>query len=222
MPRLVRSVRNGKPCIIRPISKRDEVKLQQFFQAVPEQERLFIKKRPTDIRVVREWCLKSDFEKNLVLLLLDGNRVAGEVTLHQRQGGWKRHIGVVTVLTHPDYRGVDAAKILVEQIIDETSRANASYAFSTGLAEIVPVPTGVIQLDLSAAVFRNWSTDRDSVGQDWKLWCERGYLDFLCPSTGGWPQIWDVPHDELAVADLLLHAVVEQGDLAAPTHRRHR
>jgi len=19
------------------------------------------------------------------------------------------------------------------------------------------------------------------VGQDWKLWCERGYLDFVCP-----------------------------------------
>lgn len=34
---------------------------------------------------------------------------------------------------------------------------------------------------LSAAVFRNWPTDRDSVGQDWKLWCDRGYLDFLCP-----------------------------------------
>ncbi|MEI7733532.1 MAG: hypothetical protein WCO56_28440 [Verrucomicrobiota bacterium] len=25
-----------------------------------------------------------------------------------------------------------------------------------------------------------WS-DRDSVGQDWKLWCDRGYVDFLCP-----------------------------------------
>jgi uncharacterized lipoprotein YddW (UPF0748 family) len=23
--------------------------------------------------------------------------------------------------------------------------------------------------------------DRDNVGQDWKLWCERGYLDFVCP-----------------------------------------
>ena len=34
---------------------------------------------------------------------------------------------------------------------------------------------------VSAAVFRNWPTDRDSVGQDWKLWCERGYLDFVCP-----------------------------------------
>lgn len=36
-------------------------------------------------------------------------------------------------------------------------------------------------LRVSAAVFRNWATDRDGVGQDWKLWCERGWVDFLCP-----------------------------------------
>ena len=34
---------------------------------------------------------------------------------------------------------------------------------------------------VSAAVFRNWPIDRDKVGQDWKLWCDRGYLDFVCP-----------------------------------------
>jgi len=34
---------------------------------------------------------------------------------------------------------------------------------------------------ISAAVFRNWPADRDSVGQDWKVWCDRGYLDFVCP-----------------------------------------
>jgi uncharacterized lipoprotein YddW (UPF0748 family) len=34
---------------------------------------------------------------------------------------------------------------------------------------------------LSAAVFRNWPADRDSVGQDWRFWCERRYLDFVCP-----------------------------------------
>jgi uncharacterized lipoprotein YddW (UPF0748 family) len=36
-------------------------------------------------------------------------------------------------------------------------------------------------IKLSAAVFPNWRTDRDEVGQDWKLWCEKGYLDFVCP-----------------------------------------
>lgn len=37
------------------------------------------------------------------------------------------------------------------------------------------------KIRISAAVFRNWAVDRDGVGQDWKLWCERGYLDFVCP-----------------------------------------
>ena len=36
-------------------------------------------------------------------------------------------------------------------------------------------------IKISAAVFRNWPADRDSVGQDWKLWCDKGYLDFVCP-----------------------------------------
>jgi len=36
-------------------------------------------------------------------------------------------------------------------------------------------------IKISAAVFRNWPADRDSVGQDWRLWCQQGYLDFVCP-----------------------------------------
>ena len=36
-------------------------------------------------------------------------------------------------------------------------------------------------IKISAAVFRNWPVDRNAVGQDWKLWCDRGYLDFVCP-----------------------------------------
>lgn len=34
---------------------------------------------------------------------------------------------------------------------------------------------------ISAAVFRNWPVDRDSIGQDWGMWCEQGWLDFVCP-----------------------------------------
>jgi uncharacterized lipoprotein YddW (UPF0748 family) len=37
------------------------------------------------------------------------------------------------------------------------------------------------KIKISAAVFRQWNTDRDSVGQDWKLWCDKGWLDFVCP-----------------------------------------
>lgn len=36
-------------------------------------------------------------------------------------------------------------------------------------------------IQISAAVFKDWPLDRDSVGQDWKLWCDKKYLDFICP-----------------------------------------
>ncbi len=36
-------------------------------------------------------------------------------------------------------------------------------------------------IQISAAVFNNWPVHRDSIGQDWKLWCESGWLDFVCP-----------------------------------------
>jgi len=36
-------------------------------------------------------------------------------------------------------------------------------------------------IKISAAVFPDWAGARDDVGQDWKLWVERGYLDFVCP-----------------------------------------
>ena len=45
--------------------------------------------------------------------MLHGKKIIGEATLHQRVGGWKRHVGLITVLTHPEYRGRDVAKILV-------------------------------------------------------------------------------------------------------------
>ncbi len=36
-------------------------------------------------------------------------------------------------------------------------------------------------IKISAAVFPNWLADRDAVGQDWRFWCQQGYLDFVCP-----------------------------------------
>jgi GNAT superfamily N-acetyltransferase len=110
-------LRDGTACVIRPLGKRDDAKLQKFFLAVPEVERLFIKQRVTDRALLREWCRNADYELNLPLLMLHRTKAIGEATLHQRQGGWKRHIGLVTVLTHPDYHGRDVAKTLVEEII---------------------------------------------------------------------------------------------------------
>lgn len=108
-------LRDGTVVTVRPLEKRDEAKLHTFFLAVPEEERLFIKQPIYGRDIFRDWCRRPDFERNLPLLMLHGNKIIGEATLHQRVGGWKRHIGLVSVLTHPGYRGLDVAKILVAE-----------------------------------------------------------------------------------------------------------
>jgi GNAT superfamily N-acetyltransferase len=112
------TLKDGLECVIRPLGKKDELKLHKFLLVVPEIERLFIKQNVTDRTMIREWCQHADFESNLPILMLHKNLVIGQATLHQRPGGWRRHIGVVTVLTHPDYRGRDVAKILVEHLVE--------------------------------------------------------------------------------------------------------
>lgn len=108
-------LRDGTPVTIRPLNNRDEARLHKFFLVVPEEERLFIKQPIYERKMFHEWCRRPDFERNLPLLMLHGNKVIGEATLHQRAGGWKRHIGLIGVLTHPGYRGRDVAKILVAE-----------------------------------------------------------------------------------------------------------
>src|SRR5215467_2805112 len=114
-------LKDGLACEVRPLAKRDETRLYKFLVTVPEEERLFIKHPVSDRALVREWCSKIDFQSNLPLLMLVGSQVIGQATLHQRPGGWRRHIGVVTVLTHPEYRGRNVAKLLVDQLV-ETAR----------------------------------------------------------------------------------------------------
>jgi GNAT superfamily N-acetyltransferase len=71
-----------------------------------------------DRATTRAWCSHPDFDRNLPLLMLHGKKIIGEATLHQRVGGWKRHIGLITMLTHPDYRGRDVSKILISELIE--------------------------------------------------------------------------------------------------------
>lgn len=111
-------LKDGSAVTLRPLRRHDEKKFHEFFQAVPEQERMFIKHRVTDLAVISDWCQNIDLGRNLPLLALSGDKIVGDATLHQQLGGWKRHIGRVSVLVHPQHRGRGLAKALVHEIVE--------------------------------------------------------------------------------------------------------
>ena len=112
------TLKDGSTCVLRPLCKEDEERFHEFFLSVPEAERMFIKHRVTDPQVIRDWCQNIDLGRNLPLLALMDGRIVGDATLHQQLGGWKRHIGRVSVLVLPKYRGRGLARALVTEIAD--------------------------------------------------------------------------------------------------------
>jgi len=109
-------LKDGSTCQVRPLQREDEKEFLRFFQAVPAPERMFIKHRVTEPAVIKEWCQKIDLGRNLPLTAWFGSKIGGVATLHQQLGGWRRHIGRVSVLVLPSYRGRGLARALVTDI----------------------------------------------------------------------------------------------------------
>jgi GNAT superfamily N-acetyltransferase len=120
------ALKNGSGCVLRPLEAVDEESFYAFVLAIPEQERMFIKHRVTDRTVIRDWCQNIDYGRNLALLALSGDRIIGDATLHQQLGGWRRHIGRVSVLVHPDFRGQGLARALINELVDIASQTGLS------------------------------------------------------------------------------------------------
>jgi len=110
-------LKDGAGCELRPLRQEDEKTFHAFFRDVPEAERMFIKHRVTELQTIRDWCRNIDLGRNLPLLALMDGKIVGDATLHQQLGGWKRHIGRVSVLVHPKYRGRGLARALVNEIV---------------------------------------------------------------------------------------------------------
>jgi GNAT superfamily N-acetyltransferase len=111
-------LKDGAKCKCRPLRKDDEKAFHEFFMSVPPPERMFIKHRVTEPEVIRDWCRNIDLGRNLPLLAVLDGKIIGDATLHQQLSGWKRHIGRVSVLVHPQYRGRGLARSLVMEVVE--------------------------------------------------------------------------------------------------------
>jgi GNAT superfamily N-acetyltransferase len=111
-------LKDGSPITLRPLKPADEKAFHTFFVGVPDQERILFKHRVTDPAVIREWVQRLDYGKVLPVVAFAGDNLVADASLHQTLGGWKRHIGRISVVVHPAIRGKGLAGLLVNELID--------------------------------------------------------------------------------------------------------
>jgi L-amino acid N-acyltransferase YncA len=135
------TTRAGLKLNLRPLKATDCDAYHALFKAMPEADLMYIKHRVGDIETVQGWCEAIDLGHNLPLLALDGAKIIGAATLHQKLGGWRRHIGRISVLTDPSYRGNGMGYALTREIIDLARQSGLQRLEAEFIAEQVSALT---------------------------------------------------------------------------------
>lgn len=103
--------------VIRPMTPEDEEGLLAFFQALPEEERFFMKEDVASSLVVRRWVRELDYNRALPLLALVDGDVVAEATLMRSRAAARRHVGELCVQVHPDYRSLGLGTVLMHHLM---------------------------------------------------------------------------------------------------------
>ena len=184
-PKVVQ-LKDGTKATLRPLRRDDEKELHQLFLDIPEQERMFIKHRVQDVKVIRDWCQNIDYGRNLPLVGLLGGKITGVATLHQQLGGWRRHIGRVSVLVHPKFRGRGLARTLVSEILDIARRAGLEKVEAEFIGEQAAAAKMFALLDFRELLrLEDYVKDMQAISHDYILMGLELKTDEEYTSAGG-------------------------------------
>jgi GNAT superfamily N-acetyltransferase len=164
------TLKDGAKATLRPLHQADEKDFHQLFLGIPEPERMFIKHRVMDLKVIHDWCNDIDYGHNLPLVALMGGKIVGDATLHQQLGGWKRHVGRVSVLVHPEFRGRGLATRLVSEIIEIARNAGLEKVEAEFIGEQEPAIKMFAMLGFSQIVrLDDYVKDMQAISHDYIL-----------------------------------------------------
>ena len=111
------TLKDGSVISIRAMTKNDINALHDFFQHIPEDDRLFLKHDVADKKVIEAWAKSLDYNTVLPLLAFDkDNKIVGDATLHMKDYGWSRHIGEIRIVVARAWRSKGVGLALSKEI----------------------------------------------------------------------------------------------------------
>ena len=97
-------LKGGEEAVIRPLKKDDEPLLQQFYRAIPEEDRWFMRYDVMDPKVINKWIAGIDEGHVFSTIATVGKRIAGHASLHMRGFGSTAHVGRFRIMVALDFR----------------------------------------------------------------------------------------------------------------------
>jgi RimJ/RimL family protein N-acetyltransferase len=111
-------LKDGARVTLRPMVKEDREKLLTFFRGLDARELNFLRNDVRDPAVIDHWVNHIDYNRVFPLVAEAEGRIVGDVTLHMRKVGWKRHLGNVRVVVAKDFQNRGLGTLLINEIVE--------------------------------------------------------------------------------------------------------
>ena len=115
-PRTV-TLKDGRSIVLRPLTHDDFDKLLTFFQALPEEDRLFLRDDVRDPELVRKWTKDLDLGRVIPLVALDATEIVASGSLHLMPYRWMSHVGHMRLVTARTHRHQGLGGLIAAELV---------------------------------------------------------------------------------------------------------
>ena len=95
-------LKDGVEAVIRPLAGADEQALGDFYQALPADDRWFMRYDATDPAVIRNWI--SDPERIFSIVAVVDDMIVAHARLHMRESGCYQSMARLRIMVRQEYR----------------------------------------------------------------------------------------------------------------------
>jgi len=122
-------IKDGTRVTLRLMEKDDVTKLLDFFRALPEEDRRFLKEDVTQEEVVRRWADELNYDRIFPIVAEVEGKIVGDATLHRPLYGWSKHVGEIRMVVAKEYQRKGLGTALARELY--------RYALDKGVEKIV-------------------------------------------------------------------------------------
>ena len=119
-------IKDGTKIVIRPLSKKDGPALLNFFNAIPDDDRLFLKDDVTKKEIIDRWVTELDFDKVLPMIAEKDAAILGDATLHFNKYRWQMHMAEIRCVVARKYQQKGLGTALMKELVSAAQAKNVS------------------------------------------------------------------------------------------------
>jgi L-amino acid N-acyltransferase YncA len=125
---------DGTALTVRALIPQDRAQMGEFFERVPEEDRVFLKEHLLNREEVEIWLDEIDVDRETVMLAVT-DRIVGVAILERQRQGWSRHVGEIRIVADPSVRRVGLGHLLAETVFDLAQHSGLEKIFAQMVAD---------------------------------------------------------------------------------------